>query len=107
MNDRERFEYEVERRLDSDIWNAAVAKRALKTVRRRRLGFVSAAGGLAAVVAVIAVSFVLFSGVSMNSEENTIVMQQVSGAYNAAAGIHARESADLVDAEIEDALWSR
>ena len=108
MNDTERFEYELERRLTSQVWDASMAKRTVSSVRRRRtarrafFGGIGAAAGIAVVVMTVVVS-----GGKTVSIENTLVMQQVNGAQNASIGLPFGDYADSVDIEISEVLGSR
>ena len=108
MDESELFNYELEKRLSSDMWDMSMARRTIAAERRRRarrLALVSG-GAAAAAVAAALITVSVFSPRNVPAESR-IVMQQVSGAYNASLGIASTDDIDPVDIEISEALWSR
>ena len=108
MDELEVFGCELDRRLSSDVWDMAIARHTIAAERRRRgrrIAFISG-GAAAAVIAAAMITVSLFS-VRIVPAEASIVMQQVSGAYNASIGIPSTDEVDPVDVEIAEALWSR
>ena len=87
MNDKERFESEIEKRLSSELWDSGISASVVRmAAARRRKRFVFA-GGAAAVFAAAAVTIALSAGSGKTkSEAETIVMQKVNGAYVSSAG---------------------
>jgi predicted ATP-grasp superfamily ATP-dependent carboligase len=108
MDERERFEYELNKRLRSEVWDAGTSSRVLKKAAAQRRIRLSVAGAVA-VIAVIAVAagFYIHPVSETKAEANTIVMQQINGTYNATVGSSSSSYSDPIDAEISDALWKR
>lgn len=108
MNDKERMDFEIEQRLSSEVWDASVARRVNASAKRRRVSRIAVFTGsfAAAALAAAVLSFALMRPDAV-SAEGSIVLQQVRGSYNVSLGIPASADVDPVDAEIDEALWSR
>jgi hypothetical protein len=108
MNDAERFEYEIERRLSSRVWDMSIAKKSVSSVRRRRTARAAIFGGIgaAAGVAVVVLTMMLSGGRTV-SIETQLVMLQVNGAHNASFSVPSGNYIDTVDMEISEVLDSR